>query len=75
MCSSDLIEVVRPRELERTALGCAFIAGIALGIWKNHADAASTWSVERTFEPRMSATEREELYAGWQRALNQVMHS
>ena len=69
------IEVVRPRELERTALGCAFIAGIALGIWKNHADAASTWSVERTFEPRMSATEREELYAGWQRALNQVMHS
>lgn len=69
------IEVVRPRELERTALGCAFIAGIALGIWKNHADAASTWSVDKTFEPRMVADERESLYAGWQGALDQVLRS
>lgn len=69
------VEVVRPRELERTALGCAYIAGIALGTWKDHADAASTWSVERTFEPQMEADRRESLYAGWQRALNQVVRS
>ncbi len=67
------LEVVRPRELERTALGCAYIAGIATGIWKDHADAASTWSVDRTFEPHMGADERATLYAGWQRALTQVV--
>lgn len=69
------VEVVRPKELERTALGCAYIAGIALGIWKDHADAASTWSVNRTFEPQMPVAQRESLYAGWQRALRQVIHN
>lgn len=67
------IEVVRPRELERTSLGCAFVAGIALGIWKDHEDAASTWSIDRSFQPRMLQEERESLYSGWQRALNQVV--
>lgn len=54
---------------ETTALGAAYLAGLASGFWASPADLARYWKAERTFEPRMSAELRGELYSHWQRAV------
>jgi glycerol kinase len=61
--------VQRPAVTETTALGAAYLAGLGTGFWKSADDLASQWRVEKTFEPRMSADERDMLYAGWTRAV------
>lgn len=66
------IPVVRPVELERTALGVAQVAGMKAGLW-SMADVAAHWVAERTFEPLMPETRREELYAGWQSAVRMIL--
>ena len=66
------IPVARPTQLERTALGVAQVAGIPLGLWKQD-ELADHWSLDRVFEPEMSADRREELYAGWQAAVRSVI--
>ncbi|MGA9334684.1 MAG: glycerol kinase GlpK [Rudaea sp.] len=68
---SDILDValLRPKIRETTALGAAYLAGLACGLWENRAQIAKLWAVERRFEPRMNADERERLYAGWQRAV------
>ncbi|TFD63333.1 glycerol kinase GlpK [Cryobacterium sp. Hh38] len=63
------IAVHRPHGLERTALGVAHVAGSGVGLWNGADDIAVSWRVERVFEPAMSETRREELYAGWQDAV------
>jgi glycerol kinase len=62
-------DVVRPEVLETTALGAAYLAGLAVGFWKNPADAADNWREDARFRPRMNADRREELYEGWKRAV------
>ncbi|HVW87089.1 MAG TPA: glycerol kinase GlpK, partial [Bryobacteraceae bacterium] len=57
--------VVRPLDVETTALGAAYLAGIAEKVWTGADEVESFWRVERRFEPQMSAAERDERMAGW----------
>lgn len=68
---SDLlgVPVDRPEVNETTALGAAYLAGLAVGFWKNKQDIADNWRVERSFEGQMSVTERDALYSGWKKAV------
>jgi glycerol kinase len=65
-------DVVRPAVLETTALGAAYLAGLATGVWKSRDEVAANWRVDRRFSPRMAAAQREEMYAGWQRAVERT---
>ena len=62
-------EVLRPECIETTALGAAYLAGIAVGFWKDKEDIRSNWSLERTFLPFMTKQDREERLKGWKRAV------
>jgi glycerol kinase len=62
-------EVVRPAVLETTALGAAYLAGLASGYWKDQADVSKNWREDRRFTPQMGTEKREHLYAGWERAV------
>ena len=64
--------VVRPKVLETTALGAAYLAGLATGVWKSREEIAKQWKVARRFEPRMSRAEAEERMREWQRALERA---
>ena len=64
--------VQRPAVTETTALGAAYLAGLATGFWKSQDEIAGQWRLERSFEPAMSADQREALYAGWQRAVERA---
>jgi glycerol kinase len=66
------VSVVRPVVTETTALGAAYLAGLAVGFWKNSREIATQWHVERRFEPQMKRSERERLYEGWQEAVARV---
>ncbi len=61
--------IARPADTETTALGAAYLAGIATGFWRSTAEVESFWRVDRTFEPEMDAGKRERLYREWQRAV------
>lgn len=61
--------VVRPADVETTALGAAYIAGIAEGVWSGIDEVESFWRIERRFEPHMPANRRNELVDGWRRAV------
>jgi glycerol kinase len=63
------VPVVRPKVLETTALGAAYLAGLATGVWKNTAAISSQWAVGRRFEPVMTRAEAGARMAGWGRAL------
>jgi glycerol kinase len=65
-------DVVRPASLETTALGAAYLAGLATGFWKDRDEVTRNWRVERRFSPQMPADRREELYAGWLRAVERA---
>jgi glycerol kinase len=64
--------VVRPREIETTALGAAYLAGIGAGIWRDARETASLWRSERSFTPAIGADERETRYARWLRAVERA---
>jgi glycerol kinase len=64
--------VERPRQLETTALGAAFLAGLAVGIWSGPDEVASTWTLDRRFEPRMDAAERRRRVARWRDAVERT---
>ena len=66
------VSVVRPQVLETTALGAAYLAGLAVGYWKDSAEIAKQWQVDRVFEPSMPQAQREDLVAGWQKALGRA---
>lgn len=63
------VPVQRPKIAETTALGAAYLAGLAVGFWSNEQELAEHWAVDRTFEPQMSKDQRDSLYAGWKRAV------
>ena len=63
------VPVVRPKVNETTALGAACLAGLAVGYWKNLADIAKHWQVDRKFKPAMKAAARTQITHGWNRAL------
>jgi len=64
--------VVRPRALESTALGAAFLAGLGVGIWPDQEALAALWAEERRFGPALAAAERERRRAGWRRAVERA---
>ncbi len=63
------IPVVRPTVLETTALGAAYLAGLATGVWASREDIAKHWKVAKRFEPKMQRDEAQRRMADWQRAL------
>ena len=65
--------VERPTELETTALGAAFLAGLATGVWKDLDAVAATWTRGAAFAPTMTAARRTEAIAGWQDALRRTL--
>ena len=66
------VPVVRPQVSETTALGAAYLAGLAVGYWKNTAEIAAQWRADRRFVPSMKPARRKELLAGWQKALTRA---
>jgi glycerol kinase len=68
---ADILEVPveRPANLETTALGAAFLAGLATGLWSHLDMLSTTWRRRDRFEPKMSATQRERLIGGWKAAV------
>ena len=61
--------VVRPVVKETTALGAAYLAGLAVGYWESREEIARNWAADRRFLPAMDAGRRDELFAGWRRAV------
>ncbi|MDZ3956362.1 MULTISPECIES: glycerol kinase GlpK [Bacillus cereus group] len=68
---SDILDVPveRPVINETTALGAAYLAGLAVGYWKNQDEIKEQWHMDKRFEPTMEAKTSEELYAGWKKAI------
>jgi glycerol kinase len=66
------VPVVRPKVTETTALGAAYLAGLAVGYWKDQKQIATQWQVDRRFTPAMKAPERKRLDAGWRKALERA---
>jgi glycerol kinase len=68
------IEVLRPKVTETTALGAAFLAGLAVGFWQDDAELAALWQLERRFTPAMPAARRLTLMADWRRAVERSLN-
>jgi len=68
---SDILDVQvdRPEVIETTALGAAYLAGLAVGYWKDQAEIAKNWALSRSFEPKMEEDKRVELLQGWHKAI------
>jgi glycerol kinase len=66
------VPVQRPAITETTALGAAYLAGLAVGYWDSPEALESQWNIDRTFEPTMSADQRESLYHDWKRAVERA---
>lgn len=68
---SDIINIAvhRPKIKETTALGAAYLAGLAVGFWKDLKEIQASWQLDKTFEPHMSSEKREENIKGWQTAI------
>ncbi len=62
------VPVVRPKVTETTALGAAYLAGLAIGYWNDEREITRNWEEDRRFEPNMDAGERERLLSRWRRA-------
>ena len=72
---SDILgqEVVRPKGIEITSLGAAYLAGLAVGYWKNSRDLKKRWKIDRVFRPRMAKAVAEKLYSGWLSAVKRTL--
>jgi glycerol kinase len=66
------VPVERPKITETTALGAAYLAGLAVGYWKSLDEVSDRWELDRRFEPSMPADRRDELYGNWKRAVERV---
>jgi len=64
--------VVRPKVIETTALGAAYLAGLAVGFWKDTAEVGKAWQADRTFEPKLSADEAIHRRKRWRQALDRA---
>ncbi|KIL80671.1 glycerol kinase GlpK [Bacillus badius] len=72
---SDMLQVPveRPIINETTALGAAYLAGLAVGFWKDRQEISSKWQVEKVFKPQMANEEQARLYAGWKKAIEAAL--
>ena len=61
--------VLRPKCVETTAMGAAYLAGLAVGYWKDQEEIRRNWAVDRRFEPEIEETQREKRVTGWKRAV------
>jgi glycerol kinase len=66
------VPVVRPRVHETTALGAAYLAGLAVGYWKDPGDVKANWQVDRTFEPSMARAQAAEMRSRWEKAVERA---
>lgn len=66
--------IVRPADVETTALGAAYLAGLAAGYFQSLDEVEHFWSAEKVFEPGMSHERRDELYAGWKQAISRCRY-
>ena len=68
---SDIINaaVLRPKCVETTAIGAAYLAGLAVGYWKDKNEVLSNWEIDKTFSPEIDDAEREEKLSGWHKAV------
>lgn len=68
---SDILQapVLRPKILETTALGAAYLAGLAVGFWENHEEINEQWEEDHRFDPEMDEDEAQKLITGWKKAL------
>lgn len=73
---SDLlgVPVDRPKVVETTALGASYLAGLAVGFWKNKEKLVKNWQLDRRFEPNMDEEKRNDLYVGWLKAVRRTMN-
>ncbi len=67
------VPVVRPVVAETTALGAAYAAGLAVGFWKDLDDLRANWRMDKRWEPRWTAEERDTAYAGWEKAVQRTL--
>jgi glycerol kinase len=67
------VSVRRPVVAETTALGAAYLAGLAVGYWDGFDDVTKNWALDREFRPSMDAATREKLYAGWKKAVSRSL--
>ncbi|MDH5219815.1 MAG: glycerol kinase GlpK [Betaproteobacteria bacterium] len=67
------VPVVRPRVLETTALGAAYLAGLTVDLWKSRDEIAAQWQADKRFEPRMEAGRRDEMMARWREAVQRSL--
>lgn len=67
------VPVERPEINETTALGAAYLAGIAVGFWKDRSEIINQWNLDKRFEPKLEEEKRNELYTGWQKAVKAAM--
>jgi glycerol kinase len=66
------VPVLRPRIVETTARGSAFLAGLATGFWKSQSELENAFELNRQFEPTSTPERRDELYRGWQKAVEKA---
>jgi glycerol kinase len=66
------VPVVRPKVLETTALGAAYLAGLTVNLWKSRDELATQWQAHRRFEPRMNPAERDTRMARWRQAVSRA---
>ena len=71
---ADIVDrtIRRPMIRETTALGAAYLAGLATGVWRDLDDIRSQWTLDRLYEPQMPAGQRETLLAGWHKAVGRT---
>ncbi len=67
------VNVERPKITETTALGAAYLAGLAVGFWKDKEEIVAKWSVDEVFQPEMEEEEKSKLYKGWKRAVSRSL--
>ncbi|MDN5331068.1 MAG: glycerol kinase [Tepidanaerobacteraceae bacterium] len=67
------VPVSRPKVTETTALGAAYLAGLAVGYWKDMDEIAAKWQIDREFKPAMATEVREKLYSGWKKAVKRAL--
>ncbi|PSB17242.1 glycerol kinase [filamentous cyanobacterium CCP1] len=68
------VPVVRPKVTETTALGAAYLAGLAIGYWQSEAEIVQLWQADQRFEPTITTEQRNEWRSAWQQAVAQVRH-
>ena len=66
------VQVLRPKVIDTTARGAAFLAGLATGFWRNQDELVETFELDRQFEPSIEDGKRKQLYSGWLKAVDRV---